>query len=52
MVAETPPNQHREELEAANHLITNALMDMEAGDVGVARDEILEAQRIVYGLLR
>lgn len=34
------------------HLLNVALMDMRAGDLEVAEDEILEAQKLIYELTR
>lgn len=48
------PNQsdNKEVYEQVNHLLTVALMDMKAGDIEVAEDEVLEAQRLIYDLMR
>lgn len=45
-------NNDREIYEQVNHLLTIALMDLRAGDVDVAESEILEAQRMIYDLMR
>lgn len=46
------PTDNREVYEQANHLLTVALMDLRAGDLEVAEEEILEAQRLIYDLMR
>jgi hypothetical protein len=43
---------HQEAHEATNYLLTEALFDFENGDIELARSRVLEAQRIIYDLLR
>ena len=43
---------HNEVFERLNYLLGNAAMDLQAGDIEVARQEVLEAQRIIYDQLR
>jgi hypothetical protein len=43
---------NREVYEQVNHLLTVALMDLRAGDLEVVEEEMLEAQRLIYDLMR
>ena len=46
------PTDNKEVYEQVNHLLTVALMDLRAGDQAEAEEEILEAQRLIYDLMR
>lgn len=45
-------SSNKEVYEQVNHLLTVALMDIRAGDIEVAEEELLEAQRLIYDLMR